>query len=539
MIKLFNQIFMISFNSYTEYVSSINNINNWEIKRRNIYNSLNDLVFTFIKRKSLKTKINNQFLLDYINYFLYDHFSIRYKYLKNRRIKSKFIFWSFIQLYLSSLRTILISVKNNSFDFELGKISDIKDVNVCIGFPVHAFNYNIEYINNPGSFIEYLIVNNFIKENDKILSINEYIRPSFKLEKKLKNQISPKNFKRILINRKFNFLRLLINLFSIPYLFFYFFIKNKSFSFSFFSYFVRNYLLSQHFNFLIQKIQNRKITIKNIFVLNHQNISGLIYKKYQKLIKFFNYSQHYTIATSSINSYLIGNNKGLDLSKIISELHTRLFSEFHLNPINFSNYSKNFSKFRNLINQKYNIRTLDKNSKIEINNSYFKEKVFSNIGYENLEFIKFNSSKNIMFCDNTIESMELNFSRDIMGDIIALKEFIYHFHKEIYEVSKESNYNLYFKGKYMNNLVLNLMMEEISNSLNIKIYVINSYSKIILPNNQKFDLTIHLPFSSTYYTFNHLSKKSIYFIPTDYIEIFEQNINDICVGKENLKNLLK
>ena len=125
-----------------------------------------------------------------------------------------------------------------------------------------------------------------------------------------------------------------------------------------------------------------------------------------------------------------------------------------------------------------------------------------------------------------------------MGDILALKNFIYDFHKEIAGISKFHNYNLYFKGKYSNTKILSSMIDEISKSLNINIYIINPYSKILVSDNRKFDLAIHFPFTSTHYTFTHLANKSIYYIPNSYVENFDKNINDICLGEENLKKIL-
>jgi hypothetical protein len=544
MIKLmqnfYKKFFDLSFDSYGTYISSIHSMANWENNRRKIYFSVNDLVFKSIYNKSFKFRANHQFILDYINYFIHNHLSDRFNFLNKSNSKSKFIIWSFVKLCFFSIKTILISIKKNSYTYRLNNISGHTDINICIGFPKHSFNYELENINNPGSFVEYLISNEFTNENDTLISIDEYLRPSLKTEEKITNSLLPKNFTRILVLKDFNYIKLIINFLIIPCLFLNYISRFRILSLSLFSYFVRNYFLSKNFNSLINKILKRNITIKNIFVLNHQNVSGLIYKgKFQKLVKQYNYGQHYVIGTSSINSTLIGNNQDLSLSKVLSELPTRLFSELHLNPINFSNYSKNFSKFRTLINEKYNINTVDLNSRIEINNQYRKEKIFSNLGYELIEKIKFKSSKNILFCDNTIESVKANFSRDIMGDILALKDFIYDFHKEIAAASNDLNYNLYFKGKYSNNKVLSSMIKEISNSLKININIINPYSKIMLDDNIKFDLCINFPFTSTHYTFNHLTNKSIYYIPTSYTQHFDRNINDICLGLENLKNILK
>jgi hypothetical protein len=538
MNSFFYNFFSISFDSYKSFISSYNFIDKWEKKRRNTYFSINDLVFKSIYNKSLKSKDHDQFILDFINYFIHEHLSFRFTFLNSNYSKSKFIFMSFVNHYFFSIKTILISIKHNAFKFNLDKLSNINSINISIGFPNHSFNYSPENINNPSSFIEYLMVNKFITEEDNILSIDEYLRPKSKLEKE-NNSDYPKSFRRITLKKTSNILKLIINFLILPYLFIVYISKFRVFSFSLFSFFIRDYFFSNQFNSIIEKIDKKQIKIKNIFVLNHLNKSGLNYRgKFQSLIKQFNYGQHYVIGTSSINSDLIGSNNTLSLSQILSELPTRLFSEFHLNPINFSSYSKNFSKFRTLINEKYNINTLDISSKIEIDNKYHQDNIFSNLGYEIIEHIKFKSSRNILFFDNTIETIKQNFSNHFLGDILALKNFIYDFHKEIAGISKFYNYNLYFKGKYTNTKILNSMIDEISKSLNINIYIINPYSKVLINDNRKFDLAIHFPFTSTHYTFTHLANKSIYYIPNSYVENFDKNINDICLGEENLKKIL-
>lgn len=540
MINLFYKIFSLSFNSFGEYNNSINEILKWESNRRKITFSLNNIIFNFIKKKRKRRKSNDQFILDYINFFIHYHLSNRYKLLNKGVSKSKFVFSSFFKFYFFAFKTLLSSIKIYAFDFELNKIPNIKKCTICIGFPKHSFNYSKKYMSYPSSFIEYLMINDFINFKDNIISIDEYIRPSFETETNKLNQKTPDNFDRNIISKKFNSLKFLKIIFFIPYYYYYFVKTHQSLSFLLFSYFLRNEIFSKTFSKLFNNIKNKNIIIKNIFVLNQQNISGIIYNgEFNKIIRYFNYGQHYIIGTSSINSSFIGTNKNLERSAVTEELQSRLFSEFHLNPINFSQFSKNFSKARDLINKYYGTNIIDSKSKIEKENKYFKENSHSNLGYEKIEILKFTSPKNILFCDNSIDSKELNFSRELLGDFLALKNFMYNFHREIVEVSKELKYDIYFKGKYKNNQLLNSLMDEISSEFKLKIHKINPYSKIIISENKKFNFNVNFPFTSTHLTLKKLSDKSLFYIPSNFVGGFDPKINDICLGKKSLNNLLK
>tara|TARA_A100001011_G_C13998389_1_gene710269 strand:- start:117 stop:797 length:681 start_codon:yes stop_codon:yes gene_type:complete len=223
----------------------------------------------------------------------------------------------------------------------------------------------------------------------------------------------------------------------------------------------------------------------------------------------------------------------------MEELNTRLFSEFYLNPINFSNHGKFFSKIRGVLNEKYHLKLIDSESSDEINNKYHCEKTYSNLGYENFEFLDLESTNNILFCDNSIESREDNISRDMFGDFIALEEFMYNFYKEIISVAKSLNYNLYYKGKYWQDQKKLSILDKASLALNYEVIKIDPYSKLIFSKNKKFDCIINYPFTSTYYTFGDLGEKNLFFIPTIYINSFNKNIRDICLGRNNLEKTLR
>ena len=160
------------------------------------------------------------------------------------------------------------------------------------------------------------------------------------------------------------------------------------------------------------------------------------------------------------------------------------------------------------------------------------------MGYENIEIIDLGEDRSILFCDNSIESKEKNISRDFFGDIIALEDFMYNFYKEIIYAAKTLNIKVYYKGKYWQNSEKQNIIWRVSKLYNYKINYVDPYSKLMTLNQKKFDCIINYPFTSTYYTFQNLGLRNLFFIPSSYSKIFDSTIKDICLGKDQLiKNL--
>jgi hypothetical protein len=543
MTRLYYNIFSISYDSLKIY-NSIDDIEKWDEQRKNFNFQINDLIFKFISKKNKNNSSDDQFSLDYINFFLSHHVATRIKYFNNRASKFIFIFFSFISRYILTIRLFMSILKKYVFDYKLDNLTKLKDCTLCIGFPKHSFNYSNQYMETPNSFIEYCLTKNIFDEKENIVSIDEYVRKSYNWRNyKKSNHIDPLSFNRNIVQNSFSLLRLAI-FFPLSFYYFFIFIKeNKSLSISKFSYYLRNKLISKKYLSLYQRLSKMKISINNIIFLHTHYIYGSIFKGYyQDKIKTFTYSQNYHIPTSKINaSWLSKDMNSINLKPeiLVKELYTRLFSEFYMNPINFTFHGKFFSKIRGIINDKYKTNLINSRSEEEKNNFYLEENLYSNLGYEKIEILNLDSNKSILFCDNSIESKEHNITRDLFGDIIALEDFMYSFYYEIIYVAKSLNYNLYYKGKYWQDLDKVSVLEKASNSLNYQIHRIDPYSKVCISNDNKFDCILNYPFTSTYYTFNYMTNKNLFYVPTNYIKSFDNNTENLCLGKQQLTNYLK
>ena len=542
MFRLYYSIFSISYDSLRLY-HSINEIDKWNHERILINSKINNIILSFLSKRTKRKKINDQFFLDYINFFLCHHISNRKKYYNEKVSKFTFIFLSFIDKYLISFRLILSSIKNYVLNYNLDNIAKISDCTVCIGFPEHAFSYSNEYNSNPSSFVEFSLNNNIFNEDENILSIEEYKRPSFKHDRKRLNFLSPKSFKRNSIKKKLSFLKAISVLPALFYFYIISFKNNKTLSISVFSYFFRNEQISIRNIDLIRKLKTINISINNIIFLHTHYIYGKVFKGLdEKKIKTFHYSQNYQLPTSSIISDWLSQNLNsttINVDSIVKELYIRLFSEYYLNPINFSYHGKFFSKIRSLLNEKFKINLIGLDSLEEKTNKYKEGNNYSNVGYENIETIDLKSSRTILFLDNSIESRDENISRNMFGDFIALEEFMFEFYKEIISVAKSLDYKLYYKGKYWQEKNSQSVLDKASMSLNYNIHKIDPYSKLALLNNKKFDCILNYPFTSTYFTFSNLGDRNLFFIPTNYVTSFDKNTKDICLGKNNLEKKLK
>ena len=76
-------------------------------------------------------------------------------------------------------------------------------------------------------------------------------------------------------------------------------------------------------------------------------------------------------------------------------------------------------------------------------------------------------------------------------------------------------------------------------SHNSNISIIDSYSKIIVDEEKKFDLMINLPYTSTNYTLSSISRNSIYYIPSKYRININNPLNNLIIGKKELNKFIK
>ena len=135
--------------------------------------------------------------------------------------------------------------------------------------------------------------------------------------------------------------------------------------------------------------------------------------------------------------------------------------------------------------------------------------------------------------------MNENFKHFILGNFSGLESFIKEFNDDILSLSKKIKIKFYYKAKYGKNIrSLNNLINS-TKSHNSNISIIDSYSKIIVDEEKKFDLMINLPYTSTNFTLSSISRNSIYYIPSKYRININNPLNNLIIGKKELNKFIK
>ena len=539
MLILFIKIFCKSYKILDNfYIKDKHNVC-WENNRIKTNQELLDLVFSYLNKSKKTNKDNNnfftdQFKLDLIVELLNNHLSKRViLFNKLHKFNNQIIFVLFcaIQLYFFIIKRILHSllILNNNIPFEYPNTS----FDIFIGFPKHSFSYiNIES-NTENSFCEHLKNKNLLFQNN-IISINEYLRPSFKYEENYQKDFNVEEVSRINIEaiskstrNPFYILKnihLLINTyfkyFKIPSLsLFYFFIKNK--------------IIYDRLNSVLEPI-NQYNSIKNIYFCSYFDIG--LYKYFLNnnfIFKSIVYSGNIFHPMSSLFINKIINiipNEVKFEEDDINQTDLYVYSLYHNHPIGFNNNLILINKLKSIINEKYKINL----HKDEASSNYFP----FNLGFERILNLELDRNVfNILIFDIPLFTEAETYQMSMAGDIYGNENFIEAFYNEIFEYSKKLHTKIYLKPKYsLNSKLMKGRQKEMIKNINP--IVIDPYSKIIL-NNNLFDLAIHFPFTSSFDVFNNLSNNNVYYIPDKFTELFKTlNSEYATIGPSNLEKLL-
>ena len=484
-----------------------------------------------------KSREHHQLILDSVIYYFNNHLKRRIFIYKISYFFGAyfFILLSIIHIFLTSIFYFFKGIIFFALDYKLPKINS-KKVIICIGFPEHSFTYQKKK-NIPASLIEFLNYRNPYKTRKiEYLSLDEYLRPSYNIKENKKQGAI--NINRIKSSKKFNvsgIINLPLSLFKTTLNFF----KNYQVnSFLFYSFYFNQYSKWHTYERFLTKIKEQNININETIMMVNHDIGIIKYEKIKFNLSVFCYSQNYfTPPSLNVVRELMNPENGLKIVDILSEINIINFSNFYHNQINFDFPVKIFNQTKKIINKKLHL-----NLRLYNQNKYLNDS-FSNLGYEFLNKIKLQKNKfNILFCDVSIETEENVLRRIINGDIISTKEFGFDFYEDLIKIISNCDCQFYYKPKYSLNKSTNQNFLNFSyNSgfdIKKKITVLEPYDKIIL-DKQKFDLMINYPFTSTYYSFNSLSKHKIYYVPDRFKEGFKNISNDVVLGFSDLINLIR
>ena len=535
MIKLYINLFSISYDSLVSYYNDIKIPELWNNQRKIQNKKVNKLVFEYIKKTSSKhKKLPDQFLLDMVNFYFYSSFKLRKWYLFNNNLfkPSKTIF-----IILSLMSTFFLAIKyllTNSYIFFFKRIIFPKNISkekvaLIIGFPEHSFSINNQSLRYNCSLIEYLLDKNIIDNETEILSFEEYSLKKLKNNDLRNNLLKAKQQKRVVLKKSFSLnisphelIRILINFLSI--------IKEYRFKpFSFYSYYLTRVLKAHEINNII-KIIEKKYKVADFIFISTYDMGNMKYSNNSNIYQF-NYSRN-NIYPFSKKAILNEFNKSFDLTidEILEEIELDNFTLVYPNSIGHSYHAFFYSKLRQKINNAFKLN-LSNNL-----NEPPKSESFSNFGYAFEEKIKLDTSKiNIIVYDVANESKLENISRrGVHGMYSQLDDFKEIFLKEIINIFKRNIFALHYKGKYSNSNKHKVLIQEIANEFKIKVNIINEYSKIDFIDKSKFDFAISQPFTSSLFNLRPLANNSIYYIPNKFLDSFPSGIANTCYGSNVL-----
>ena len=376
--------------------------------------------------------------------------------------------------------------------------------------------------------------NKNFSNNNKILSLEEYLRPSLNKNRSYYKKL--KFYERDFISKKIKFKNTLKWIFFFFKALFIFYKKiNKKGIFNFI-YFFKTYVRGNFINETVSKIKSKDILNQCFYFNQYFDIGMLKYENELQNFNFYNYSQNIFIPPSQkINYNLFVKPNNINLNEVLGEITFNIFSLYSPhNQINLVSHLSFYNSLIEKINNHYKINLL------KIRYSY--SEIKSNLGFETIKKISLvNTFKNIIIFDVPIFSVNKNLQGHFTPDLFNTTKYLSEFYNEIIDLVKNDRIKLYIKPKYsIQNNKSSVFYNEIIYQLNlnkIDYEILNPYEAIIL-SQKKFDLAINLPYTSTYKTQTEISNKTIFYVPKNYHQYFI-DLGSRVFNYYDLKNFLK
>jgi hypothetical protein len=554
MIKLLFGIYSYSFDALVKFKQDDINFDKWVDERKRFNFSINTLVFSYIGdkfkgRPVTEESFRQQFCLDVINGILKKHlvdririfkFSNKFPFLRKHIFEILSIYFTLVQAF----RRIAISLLNCNKRFSIADDIYCGKVDICIGFPKHAFSYNPHGFKYPKSFIEF--VQSTDTENamqTSMLSLDEYERPSKKFETEktsYRDLILPSDFPRKGIYIKADKQNIITTIFIFFKVFKTFATKVGKVNLFLLADYLNQFIIDRRYRYVFEEISARKIKINKIYVIDFLDIGLLKYDKYyNNLISVFSYSQNSFIPPSNeIMRNMLNHTTEFRNETFLEECDLPIFSFYLTNIIGFSYNRVLINNFKSYINKCFGL--VLPNFVIDTTNT-----IPINLGYESFKTLELERSvKTVLVFDVPGETDEENLGRSIIGDKTARNAFILSFHTDIFYLLKKYNCKILLKPKYSlsspklpdeyKSMIISFQKE-----MGALICILDPYTNIRV-SQCKIDLMISFPFTSTYYSMADVCERSIYYVSDTYRESFSQTLGDkLVLGRLALENIIK
>lgn len=459
----------------------------------------------------------------------YDYFFYIYVYLIKIHLKFRVApFYKYIPLkkspqislciiYIICIFNFFKSSKELLYNYNLKKSPNIKK-NIAIKFPQHS--YSISNNKNISSFGEYLNKKNTIN----IVSLDEYLRPSFLAGEKLCNSHSINRnilHKKIHLNNLFFSFKNLLKIFSS-------YKKIGNPILISLVYFSDLFKQIKYMNFIRNLESNNELD--TVYVLPFDNHFHLYQDESVKnKILVFNYAENFFLPPAPTAYSYIGNK--FDLLNVINSFTINAF-QYYGSPVGFTNVVSCLNNVKRHLN-------FFLYANFEISNLVEEDKPCF-LGYESHTFNV--DSKYIVVFDIPPESKNSQMANYLIGDPVAGIDFNKNFLLDIAQVGLSMGVSVVIKPKYS--------LKNYGDDYKLfLLHLIDRFGVIILdPYVRSASVieasvgVISAPYTSTNSFAKILNKNSCYYVPhkyNKYDEFFSEDIKSkVISGKLNLFNFL-
>jgi hypothetical protein len=441
--------------------------------------------------------------------------------------ESAFIVMSYVDLLIVLLMKLMRNYISSAMGGYVFKNQSSAKYDICLCFPSHSFNRSDALLHNagrvvPASFAEYWCA---YEEGEKILSINEYNRPSMSgaevgigFNELTRNKIS---------RERLNFTSLLLNLLLVPLVFGKSFLKNRSVLCSLY---LAVIYLKQHalLCFLLKKNNDidriyRLPFSDDLHIRNHKVLS--------KKVITFSYSFNFTEFPSHFSD-INAVDGPLDALEILSNFSIGIWCYYG----NSIGYTAVFEKINNL--KKLLINTYKDDGELHTETPCM-------LGFENATEIAFgHRGLGILVFDVPPQTLESQLSLHFSGDYFARLDFLHMWLSAVVSIAIDSGAFIYFKPKYSisnyDTAYANLI-SYFEEKYDEKFIVLDPYASIksiitVCP------LSISLPYTSSQRFVECIGLKSYYYLPDDYERFYHgmdiSYIRNVIIGKDALSSIV-
>lgn len=542
MTGLLYTIFGYSFDALKAYGRNNDGLEGWVETRHQVNYAINENLFRYIVRQhegeARQNSISQQFYLDTINAVVKKHYNRRLKIYRFTKQKTLFCLVSVVVAWVELMRRLIASLArfNKNVVYDTGAVG--REINICIGFPAHAFSYeeNGDY-EHPRSFAEFLVRNGHT--SFPLLSVDEYERGSKKHEGGAVSADLPSSFNRIKcvahistagwrtaftgIREKMREYRSRIqrgNLFLLTeYL-------GQSFQ-------------ERKYGGLFRQLKNAGVRVHSIFFISFLDPGLIKYgSAYDESLSVFSYSQNLFVPPAKkISQLLFTGEMKMDADEILEECEASVLSFYYRHPVGFTGHCHAIDAIKAVLNETYGLslpRPAIEAAAISVN-----------LGYESFTTLEpYRSGKDVLVFDVPTEKPERDLGRAVAGDKTAKQDFMNAFYKDLLACAERYDARIILKPKYSLSspefpASYKQMIQELQAKAGERFLLIDPYT-VLRAGKRKIRLSVNFPFTSTYYSMEDVCERSVYYAPSPYEGAFLAGEADkLVLGRESLENIFK